>query len=167
MRSCSPVCAPWSCGRRLSSADAQILAAFTRVCSASHRRHTGHVAVRLGSSRSRGSRHGAWPAQMHSRRKIAPGQSLWRQWRTPHPQTPQPPRCLRGGCAVRPCAVGEFPLLGRNGFRRWPISPSVPTVARRVRICGRCPRRECRRTGTRGYRCQRSWHESWPAGSRR
>ncbi len=41
--------------------------------------------------------------------------------------------------------------LGRNGFRRWPISPSAPTAARPVRIFAHCPRRECRRTGTRGY----------------
>jgi hypothetical protein len=62
---------------------------------------------------------------------------------------------------------GSVNLLGSNNFRRWPISPSAPTAARPVRICARWPRRECRRTGTRGYCCQRSWRESWPAGSRR
>jgi hypothetical protein len=112
------------------------------------------------------------PAQMQSRRRIAPGQSLRRQWWTPHPGR----RTSAAKCSAYPplpsastyCdSTGSVNVLGRNGFRRRPISPSAPTAARPVRICARCPRRECRRTGTQGYCCQRSCRESWPAGSRR
>ena len=85
-----------------------------------------------------------------------------RPWstRAPWPSMTAHPRCVH-------TSTSSPNSLGRNGFRRWPISPSAPTAARPVRICARCPRPECRRTGTRDYRCRRSCRESWPAGSRR